>query len=566
MSNNLKVVPFDRNAAYMHHRAMKNRREQNIVDALELMRHAVERSPENREYRLDLAELYCEMGCHEQSNRLLLDMLAEGDAPAECYYGLALNRLGMNDTDGARRALALYQKMAPNGSHVADVRRLAGELEIYNAMNRPLSRKLYRAARVSATACECMRENDFERAKRLFERSLQLKPGQRESRALYAMTLKMLNMDAEAVREARQACGGFMPSVRALCVAAQVLNMSGLEAEGRALVRKAIEERPEGLEMRMLLYTLGEMGMDAEAAECARQALQETPYDRGLLHILAVASQKSGQNIARAKRCYLRILRIDPEDSVAGYYLDAAERNSLDAGVLHYAYQVPEEECRHRMEYIAHNLVSDVDEIQRRWSQDSTFRNLLKWAATADDGQFQRAAMTAMAAIPDEDAEGTLRELLSRNDMPLELKLHASMLLRLRSADMRRMLPPDVDEVDGLLPDDDMILRDMPVGQRQLVRFASEVLEERSGFSSTAALALTWQAYRGLRGMRCDPLMRTEAAAAALLYCYSTLHGKKVGIARLAKEFGCTQRQLIYFARRMADVLNRGGRTTDETH
>ena len=62
MSYNPKVVSIERSAAYVHHRAMKNRRDNNPVDALELLRQAVEQSPENREYRLDLAELYCEMG------------------------------------------------------------------------------------------------------------------------------------------------------------------------------------------------------------------------------------------------------------------------------------------------------------------------------------------------------------------------------------------------------------------------------------------------------------------------------------------------------------------------
>ena len=80
MKHNPKVVSIDRSAAYVHHRAMKNRRDNNPVDALELLRSAVEQSPENREYKLDLAEMYCEMGCHEQSNRILLDLLAESDA------------------------------------------------------------------------------------------------------------------------------------------------------------------------------------------------------------------------------------------------------------------------------------------------------------------------------------------------------------------------------------------------------------------------------------------------------------------------------------------------------
>ena len=42
-----KVVPFDRSAAYVHPRAMKNRRDNNVVDALELLRRAVDHSPYN---------------------------------------------------------------------------------------------------------------------------------------------------------------------------------------------------------------------------------------------------------------------------------------------------------------------------------------------------------------------------------------------------------------------------------------------------------------------------------------------------------------------------------------
>ena len=112
MSYDPKVVPFDRSAAYMHHRAMKNRRDNNVVDALELLRRAVEHSPDNDEYKLDLAGLLSEMGCLSQSNRLLLDMLSGEKAPSECYYGLALNLLSASDVSGARQALLRYRGAA----------------------------------------------------------------------------------------------------------------------------------------------------------------------------------------------------------------------------------------------------------------------------------------------------------------------------------------------------------------------------------------------------------------------------------------------------------------------
>ena len=299
------------------------------MDALELLRHAVERSPENREYRLDLAELYCEMGCHEQSNRLLLDMLAQDDAPAECYYGLALNQLGMNDLEGAQQSLRMYRHAAPDGVHAPEVRRLSDELDAFDALNRPASRKVYRAMRVADRACEALRGGDLAGARRMFERSLSLSPEQYEMRALYAMTRLLEGDSDDALEEASRAAEGFPPSARALCIASQVFWSLEREEDARKLLRRAIELRPDGADQHLLLYSLSEAQMDAEAAECARLALQEAPFDRRLLHIRATALHRTGAADDQVGRFWRRILRIDPDDEVARFYLAACERGEL---------------------------------------------------------------------------------------------------------------------------------------------------------------------------------------------------------------------------------------------
>jgi len=176
MNYNPKVVSINRSAAYVHHRAMKNRRDNNPVDALELMRHAAERSPENAEYQLDLAEMYCEMGLHEQSNRILLDMLARENAPSECFYGLALNQLARNNTEAARRALRIYQNRAKNGVYVEDAMNITAELDYFQEINRSHDRKANRAAKIVANACDALRDGNYEKAKRLFERGLEMNP------------------------------------------------------------------------------------------------------------------------------------------------------------------------------------------------------------------------------------------------------------------------------------------------------------------------------------------------------------------------------------------------------
>lgn len=554
-----KVVPFDRSAAYMYHRAMKNRRDNNHIDALELLRRAVERSPENLEYRLDLAEMYSEMGCHEQSNRLLLDMLSRGDAPDACYYGLAMNMLAMNDLDGAKRALVHYRSREAAGDHFGDARELADEMQIYEAMVRPLNRRVYRAMRAADLACERMKDEDFADAARLFAHSLRLDPGRSEMRALYGMDLMLMGRREQALSETRRALEGGgeeeESSVRALCVAAQTYQMAEMAPLARETILRAVAMRPDGLERRMLLYALGEMQMHEEVAECARMALTEAPHDRQLLHIRAVALLKTGAQTDQVEKFWARILRIDPEDSVAQYYQAAAAAQTLDAQKLSYVYQVPREESFERLKYVSDTLNAHMHDIDQIWRGDARFRTLLKWCANVDSAQFQRAAVTVLAALDDEEAEGTLRAMLAGQSTPYALKVHAAALLKMRGADMRKVLPPGVDERDGLLPDSEMLLSNVPVAIRQAARFADDVLEREYRVSALVPVALilirAYARYPEIARSR----ERINPMAAAAAYCYLEHREAKPKFLRLSRQFGCSVRRLVYYAARFAGAI-----------
>ncbi len=558
MTKNPKVVSFKRSPAYVHHRAMLNRRDNNIVDALELMRRAVEQSPENREYRLDLAELYCEMGCHEQSARLLLDMLAEGDGPAECYYGLALNQLGMNDLSGARESLRLYRKSDPEAASVDEVRRLSAELEFFNEVGHPANRKLYRASCVAYRACEAMKTDAPEKACRLFEKSLEMASEQYEMRALYAMALFISGDREKAIQQAERASGGYPPSVRALSVCAQVFALAGERERAEALINRAAAERPEGQDLRLMLYAMGEMGMDDRVAEYVRFALRETPFDKGLLHMKAVALKRVGTSDARVARCWTRILRIDPEDSIAQFYQQAALKHRLNQyAQLPYGYEVPAEEFENRLRALVGVLSQGYGHLEARWQEDAQFRRLVRWAIRSEDARLSRAAMTALTTIESGESRSLLRSLLFSGDFPGELKVHAALALRLQGVEAEAIMPEASGLGLALLPDPQLMLGRLGVGERQLVRYADEVLRQEYDVSALPQLLLMWSAYRQLRGTKADPLRCVAGGAAALAYNYMLIYGPKPETGALAKAFGCDERQLVYYARRIAGCLER---------
>ena len=556
MNKNPKVVSLERSAAYLHHRAMMNRRDNRIVDAVELLRRAVEASPDNPEYQLDLAELYCEIGCHSQSARLLLDMLSRKDAPEECWYGLALNQLGMNDIHGARQSLDLYRRRAPEGAHLEDVDQLSMELDLYARENRPASRRLYRAMCVANRGCEALKADMPAKACRLFEASLRMAGGQHEMRALYAMALMLCGERDAALREADAAAAGFPPSVRAMCVSAQVFNLLGDRPRASKLMQSAAQEHPMGPELRMMLYSAGEMGMFDLAAEMARLGLQETPFDRELLHLRAVALMRDGAPEEEAARCWERILRLDPEDTVARYYADAAVRGALEADALPFAYQVPEGEYVRRMKLLANALSEGFDALRDRWREDADFRGAVRWAVYTDEARLGRAAVTVLATLEDPEAASLLRELMMEPEVSRENKLHALVVTRLEGRPLSEILPADA-QAGNALVDIDRLLADLPVGERQLVRFADEVLSREYNLHALPALALMWSSYRKLRGMRGDPLKRMEASAGALAYNFLLANGQTPDVGALARHFGSDVRQLVFCARRIAGTLER---------
>ncbi len=562
MDKNLKVVAFKRSSAYVHHRAMMNRRENNIVDALELLRRAVEAAPDNREYRLDLAELYCEMGCHEQSTRLLLDMLAEGDGPTECYYGLALNQLGMNDLNGARRSLSLYRRRDPEGAHLEDVRRLAAELDFFGEINHPVNRKLHRAFCIANRACDAMKADMPEKACRLFERSLGMSSEQYDMRALYAMALLISGRQEAALTEAGRAAGGYPPSVKALCVSAQVFALSGDAHSARTLISRAMQERPEGQDLRLMIYVMGELGMDADVATYVCRALREAPFDRDLLHMRAVAMYRTGTPDIRVARFWARILRIDPGDSVAQYYQEAALNGRLAEDAPDYSYQVPRREFERRLRTLVEQLGQGYEQLEVRWRDDPAFRQLMGWAVRAEDPRLSRAAMTALTTIDHRESRSLLRMLLFNEGVSGDLKIHTALVLRMQGIDTEAIMPARTGLGPGFMPDTKAMMDRLGVGERQLVRYADEVLRREYGLSALSQLLLIWSAYRQLRGTYVDPVRCVGGGAAALAYSYMLVYGPQPDVATLAEQFGCDVRQLVYYARRISGCLDRIARET----
>ena len=118
-----KIVSFERDADYYFLKYQRQMDRGAYLDALESLRTAVKKQPENSEYKLALAEFYTEINYFEESNYWVLDAIGSSSGEGErCLFLLGCNFFGMREEQRARECFEKYLNQYPNGLYVPDVR------------------------------------------------------------------------------------------------------------------------------------------------------------------------------------------------------------------------------------------------------------------------------------------------------------------------------------------------------------------------------------------------------------------------------------------------------------
>ena len=98
-----KIVSFERDADYYFLKYQRQMDRGAYLDALESLRTAVKKQPENSEYKLALAEFYTEINYFEESNYWVLDAIGSSSGEGErCLFLLGCNFWHARGTAGER--------------------------------------------------------------------------------------------------------------------------------------------------------------------------------------------------------------------------------------------------------------------------------------------------------------------------------------------------------------------------------------------------------------------------------------------------------------------------------
>lgn len=425
-----KVIPFTQNATFYMKRGAKELEKNDLIAAVHKYREAYERAPEDAEIAVALAEILSQMQRFEESNQILFRLLADReDAPPECHFGLACNYFGMQDYDRAADSLEDYLELEPDGEFAADAEDFLDLIDDDEAMFETTGLRGdddYEDNAVTHFARSLLASGEVGYAVEELEHRHSQTPKSIKIREQLAVAYFVANRKDEA----KKLANGILSEDATNVLANSTLALSEIEEGNRALALARLDEMAK---IRSLepeeLHSIAVLQLDlerfADAEKTLNQMMHAMPYDENVLHKLAYTRYMQG-DAEGAKAYYQKLLRIDPHDTVAKYYLNQckhADNAGKRSGVKWIIpYQVPFSEAFRRLNHLNRVLALPHDELNRVWAEDGAFRDLLVWAISLSDLRVKRSMLSLVFSFADINAQHVLRDFLLRTDQPDELK------------------------------------------------------------------------------------------------------------------------------------------------
>lgn len=412
-----QVVAFKRSSGYVHKKAMENRRGRHYLEAVELLRRALEQAPEDEDIQLDLAETLSEMECFEESNRLLLRILTKDMSMGEAYYGLAVNYCALQKREEALDALANYLHLCPDGPYWEDAQDLMENLSVSHEGIEPFRQELLLKRGIAA-----MGRDQGDKAIRLLKRGLKIARDKSRSHSILSIAYLTQGTPDKALYHAKMALAGDPDSVQARCTLCLILQKMGKTRAAMGFLKQTENFCQTPNDELLFCRAAQELGGQELTYHFLTMQTKVSPYRITTLHQLAAAYYAMGEN-AKAENLWVRIARIDPENAEAQVYLKMLRKGeALDFDILQRE-NLPREEVVSRLTEVASALAGGTESWQGAWNGSDDLKAKVRWAFSLPDEKLHGALLNGVyqAAKGENDggqAVDLLKELLVIPDIP----------------------------------------------------------------------------------------------------------------------------------------------------
>lgn len=536
-----KVIPFDQSGQFYYRKAKKHINNNNYLGAVNLYRKAIEKEPHNIEYLLELAEVFTEMGCFDQSSRILFSILQKEKDRVDCYFGLGCNFLGMQDYDRAIECFEKYLDIDPNGVYSEEARDLLDVLEEYEYYEDSYNIFDSDAESIYDLAAEgkyLLDRGEYKKAISKLEKVVKLNPTLTFVKNNLSLAYFCDGKINKAIETSLEVLAMDPQNIHANCNICLFINeRDGSESSKKYLDKIVNFKTQDPEELHKIAVTLCELKEHRLANRVLKQLLQYKPYDIRVLHYVAV-SHFNLREYKEAIKHWTKISKIDPDNAISDYYIRLAQEyaaNKDSSREIFYHFQVPYDEILRRIKELNNILKLDERELLIRWRNDDNLINLLRWGLGLNDDLIKKAIINVVASFNDSKAEEFLREFLLMVNESEELKTEALGLLKQMAAEEPYLayVDDDILEVKVDLIDDDSF--EMPLEMEMVLNIATYKMEGRYQQGYEEIIEKIWTKFvKALYPNDLPKIKKYEAWAAALelYYCMDQdIYIKKKDIA-----------------------------------
>lgn len=566
MSNereNHKVLSFEQKGDFYSKRARKYADRSNFTEAVSYYQKAMEKDPDNQEYRFDLAGVYSQMGLYEQSNKLLFRICHEEGAYTEdAHYGIGCNYMQMQDFVQALESFRRYLRLCPDGEYADETEDLI--LYLHQELQ-ATSQDNPRYQKAFALAEEGKRLLDAQKAQEaadVLEQAVDLDPALLYAHNNLALAYYICGQRQKAVDYVDHALKMFPDSIYLLCSKAILLGIKVQNPQALAILRQLDRMKAESYEEAMKIgYLFVEAGDDKGAKKWFITAAEFKPYGRDALHAAAAACFNT-QDYPQALRYWERMAKIDPKDSVAPYYRNLVKQVQEEkAFPVHVEYfpQVPIEEVVRRIEYLGECTKHSREELKARWESDAQFRSYVYWGMHLMGTEHKAAMLDILGMAGDRQAEEMLRDFLLEPQESDTLKKHVLALLKEMGA-----REPYLSILRGRFVEARVTEMDLP-GGKHLPKEYSRVIEmctrhlTQNHLQEYISVATEfWSEYIRSFGTHIPALKNKEAWACALECCVVEEYNLPLNFEGLCDDYDVSIAQVERYMERIEAAIYGG--------
>lgn len=524
-----RLVSFDQSSDFYMRRAYLSQERGRLLEALGFLRKANEKEPDNIDFQLELAQLYTRMGCYDESNRIIFHLLGKPQYPSECFFGMALNFMGLAEYDKAQEGCLAYLLAEPEGDYALDCEDMLDSLELTPEANGS-------SWQLAMRGKAALDSGDIERALRLLTRAVEETPELTFARNNLALALYHADRTSEAIEHTEAVLEIYEDDAFALA------NMVLFLARKNPFDSRILEYYDKAEEcagddpdmLQKIVNTACALGWHDRAYRSVKNLLRVKPYDVETLFYAASAAVHL-DNLEEAVRYLERAQRIQPDSSVIEYYL--AELRQGRKSDMPYHMQVPDGEMIRRMRYLNEIVREGSEATAAAYEDDESFRRYIWWGLEIPDKIFKRAIVNIASVLNPQDAQFLLKDFIIRREENDEIKREAMGLLKQIGAPEPYLAYIDRQIVEVQVSMLDHNVR-IPVAYERILRRVTEAL--RAGpHPETAGIARRiWLAYINALGSELPKIRSTKSWCAALTSIALEKSGSSYDLRALIQNWG----------------------------